>query len=456
MSVHLVALLVFVALFVLGTARPINMGALALVGAVAMGGLVFHTDATAVISHFPGDLFVVLVGVTFLFGIARANGTVDWLVASMIRVTGGRVSALPWVMFLLSTAITALGAVGPATVAILLPIGMRFAEIHRIRPLLIGLMVSLGTTAGCFSPLGVFGVIVNGVLARNQLVTNPSFLFAATFVAGFTAALGSYLTMRPQRINEPSHGPHASSGEGRGTGGDVDTDTPKGFDASRINVRGGQTATVHAPPHTSTKTAQNRLTLQQGSTLAGFAALAVGALAFGLDVGFTSLAVAVALALIFTDSGAAGLKGISWETVLLIGGVITYVGVLEDGGTISWLGSEVSTIGSPLFAALFVCFIAAAVSAFASTTGMLGALIPLAIPLLATGEVGTVALVTAIAISSSLVDTSPFSTNGALAIANAPTSERSHVYRGLLRFGIAMIFTAPLTAWAILIAPGWL
>ena len=49
-------------------------------------------------------------------------------------------------------------------------------------------------------------------------------------------------------------------------------------------------------------------------------------------------------------------------------------------------------------------------SAFASTTGILGALIPLAVPFLETGAVGAVGLIIALSISSSVVDSSPFST----------------------------------------------
>ena len=46
---------------------------------------------------FPGDIFVVLVGITYLFGIAQLNGTVDWLVNLAMRGVGGRVGAIPWV-----------------------------------------------------------------------------------------------------------------------------------------------------------------------------------------------------------------------------------------------------------------------------------------------------------------------------------------------------------------------
>ena len=52
-----------------------------------------------IFAGFPGDLFIILVGVTYLFAIANNNGTVDWLVHAAVRAVGGRVALIPWVMF---------------------------------------------------------------------------------------------------------------------------------------------------------------------------------------------------------------------------------------------------------------------------------------------------------------------------------------------------------------------
>jgi hypothetical protein len=54
------------------------------------------------------------------------------------------------------------------------------------------------------------------------------------------------------------------------------------------------------------------------------------------------------------------------------------------------------------------------------------------------------------------VDSSPFSTSGALTVANTPEDRRDHVYKMLLRWGMSMIIIAPVTAWAIFVLPGWL
>ena len=54
------------------------------------------------------------------------------------------------------------------------------------------------------------------------------------------------------------------------------------------------------------------------------------------------------------------------------------------------------------------------------------------------------------------MDSSPFSTSGALCVANAPEEQRDLVYRRLLQWGMSMIVVAPLLTWAIFVLPGWL
>ena len=130
--------------------------------------------------------------------------------------------------------------------------------------------------------------------------------------------------------------------------------------------------------------------------------------------------------------------------------------IAERVGTINWLGNMVTAIGAPLLGAILICLIGAVVSAFASTTGILGALIPLAVPFLLGGEIGAVGLIIALAISSSVVDSSPFSTSGALVVANAPEARRDQVFRGLMRWGFSMVVIAPVITWMIFVVPGWL
>ena len=113
-------------------------------------------------------------------------------------------------------------------------------------------------------------------------------------------------------------------------------------------------------------------------TLGGILLLAVLTLAFKLDIGFVAITIGLVLSLIAPNLQKRAIGQVTWPEIILITGVSTYVFVLEKMGTIDFVGHSVAGLGSPLLAALLLCLIGAVVSAFASSTAVLGSLIPLA------------------------------------------------------------------------------
>jgi hypothetical protein len=65
-------------------------------------------------------------------------------------------------------------------------------------------------------------------------------------------------------------------------------------------------------------------------------------------------------------------------------------------------------------------------------------------------------MIAALAVATTVVDVSPFSTNGALVLANAHSVDRDRFYRQMLRYSAVVIVAGPLLAWAVLVFPGWL
>lgn len=454
MSTQIISIIGLVLVVLIATLRSVNMGAIAFLGAFLVGTFVFDESADDVFSGFPGDLFVVLVGVTLLFAIAKANGTVDWLIHMGVRAVRGRIAFIPWVMFLVTSILTTVGAVVPGAVAIMAPVGMTFAVRHRINPMLMGLLIVNGASAGGFSPIGVFGVITNGVVERSDLPGNPVLLWLSSFV--FNALLSVVVfvlfggrELLDRRVEDAER---AQETQGVKPGPDG-RDSDAGIDGSGAAAT-RTTATTRT--RATTETEITTLDTQRVVTLASLVVLVVGALAFDIDVGLLALSIATVVCVLFPGDTRAAVAQVAWPTVLLICGVVTYVSMMERVGTIKMLGDSVADIGVALLAAFVICLIGGAVSAFASTTGILGALIPLAVPFLLTGEVGAVGLIIALAISASVVDSSPFSTSGALVVASSPEDVRDRVFRGLMIWGMSMIIVAPLLAWAIFVAPGWL
>jgi di/tricarboxylate transporter len=394
--------------------------------------------------------------VTYLFAIARANGTTDWLVHASIRLVRGRVALIPWVMFAITGALTAIGAVSPAAVAIVAPIALSFAARYGISPLLMGAMVVHGAQGGGFSPISIYGTIVNGIVEREHLPGNEVFLFLASLIVNLVIAGVMFVLFGGLKLWAQGAVP---LDEATGSGGAPDKrDAPDGGtgaapSSGTVTSSGTGPATAVATRTEAPDT--TRLTPARIATLTALVALVVAVLAFDLDAGLTSITLAVILSAAWPEDSRRAVGQIAWSTVLLICGVLTYVGVLEEIGTIKWAGEGVGGIGVPLLAAVLLCYIGAIVSAFASSVGIMGALIPLAVPFLAQGEIGAVGMVAALAVSATVVDVSPFSTNGALVLAAAPDVDRERFFRQLMIYGGIVVAVVPAVVWLVLVVPGF-
>ncbi|MFJ4684004.1 SLC13 family permease [Streptomyces sp. NPDC088789] len=407
MSTELIGVLVLAVVFVLASVTGLNMGILALISTFLFGAVWLGHPAKEVLAGFPADMFVVLVAVTFLFGIARTNGTVDWLVHAAVRAAGNRVGVVPWVLFLLATLLCATGAASPAAVAILAPIGITFAVRNGMSPLYVGLMAVNGAAAGSFAPTGILGGIVNASLAADRLHVGGAALFGGTFAVNLAAAFITWLVFGRRRRS---------------------------------------TIALTKEPDTATPAAP-RLGAEQGATLTAMVLLVLGTTVLSLDTGLFALTLAAALAVVFRTTAQQASREIAWPVVLLVCGIVTYIALLQKLGIVDSLGETIAAVGAPLLAALLICYVGGIVSAFASTTGILGALMPLAAPFLASGSIPTTGLVIALSATAAVVDASPFSTNGALVVANTPESTRPQTYRGLLRWGTGVCAIAPAAAW---------
>jgi Na+/H+ antiporter NhaD/arsenite permease-like protein len=436
-SPELISIFALVACFVVATTMSVNMGVLAFAAAFLVGTLAGGLSEDQIFAGFPGDLFVVLVGVTYLFALARANGTTEWLVHWAVRLVGGRLAVIPWVMFGIGAVLTAIGAVSPAACAIVAPIALNLAAKHKINPLLMGAMVVHGTQAGSFSPISIYGTIVNGVVAKNHLPGDPIVLFIGSLLTNLLIAGVVFVVFGGLRLVR--------------TGTKAAVAAPEPVGAGVTTSAGSVGGAADEPAETDDT--DLRLNSDRVLTLLGLAGLVVSTLVFDLDVGLVAMTVAVLLTVISPKVARGAAGEVAWPTVLLICGVLTYVGVLEEIGTIKYVGHAVAGVGIPLLAAFLLCYIGGIVSAFASSTGLMGALIPLAVPFLAGGSIGAVGMVTALAVSATVVDVSPFSTNGAIVVANAKGVDREAFFRKLMMYGGAVVAAAPALVWLVFVVP---
>lgn len=463
MSLSLIAFLVLIAAFALGSFTRINAGLVATVAAFGVGALVAGMPVKDVIAQFPSGLFFILVGATLLFGIVRVTGTIDLMAYWAERLAGRRRLLVPVLMFLLTALLASAGAFTPAAIAIVAPVALALGTRFGISTLAMGLVIVQGANAGAFSPVNPFGVLANVMLDEAGGSGQDTlklyiycFVFNAILAVLAYAAVQTIMNRRHARAEEPAPGTTEGPGatevvaetawqdpreeaEAAGTQGGVLTAAPQTKVAPKPTVEGPVKVDV---------------TPMRLLTLAGLVALLVLTTAFGLDVGVASLVIALVLICVKPAVQKPAVEGMPWSAIILVTGIVTYVGMLEAMGALEELQAGIASLGNSSVAALITSYVVGIVSAFASTTGTLGVISPIVTPIAADPLLSPIGVVTAIAISSSVVDVSPMSTSGALLMASAQPKDERLFFRALLLWAIAMIGVVPLLVWFIFVQLG--
>ncbi len=431
MSLSVVAFLVLVVAFTWGSVTAVNAGLIAIVAAYAVGVLLAGLTVAQVTAQFPANLFFILLGATLLFSIVRVTGTIDLLAAWAERLSQGKRVRVPVLMFALTAVLATAGAFTPAAVAIVAPVALALGARFGISALAMGLVIVQGANAGAFSPVNPFGVVANDMLARANASGDSLALYLYCFLFNAVVAAVAYVLV--QWWASRSAGAEAAAAAAGPV--DVEGRAPP----SAVSVPAGEPAGLDAI---------------RALSLLGIASLLVLTLGFGLDVGVAALFASLVLIAIRPGIQKPALAGVPWSAILLVTGIVTYVGVLEEIGAIAELQASIATLGSSSVATLVTSYVVGFVSAFASTTGTLGAITPVVVPLATDPLLTPLGVVTTIAIASSVVDVSPMSTSGALLMASAQPKDEALFFRALLVYAIVMIGIVPLLAWLIFVRSG--
>ncbi|WP_224392406.1 SLC13 family permease [Pseudonocardia sp. ICBG1293] len=442
MTLSVLAFLVLVAAFAIGSLTSISAGLLALVAAFGVGSLAAGLPLSDVIGEFPAGLFLILVGATLLFGIVRETGTIDLMAYWAERLAGGRRLLVPVLMFALAALLAAAGAFTPAAIAIVAPVALALGSRFGISSLAMGLVVIQGANAGAFSPVNPFGVIANDML--DQAGGDATLrLFLSVFAFNAVLAVVAYAVVQ-SAVGWLDRRSSAATPAG-------DTDGPT---AGREPGPGGGAATAVAERTAVSGITRVRATPMRILTLVGMGSLLVLTTVLGIDVGVATLVIALVLIIVRPSVQKPVIDAMPWSAILLVTGIVTYVGMLETIGALDDLQEGIAGLGNASLAALAVSYVVGLASAFASTTGTLTVIGPVVAPIAADPTLSVVGVVTAVGISSSVVDTSPMSTSGALLMASAPPRLERMFFRALLLWAIAMIAIVPVVAWLLFVQLG--
>ncbi len=442
MTAQLIALAIFIAVFAIAAIRNVNIGIVMFPVACVVGLWLADLSLTEVIGEFPLSILVLLVGVTYFFGIAHSNGTIDWLIQAALSRVGNRDALFPAVFFALTAVISAMGA--PLGGLVMAPMGMSIAHKRGIDPMLMALAMGAGLSAGAFAPTSLFGIITWGTANEAGIALSPLLLFGVAVALNLVLLAVAYVMFgRKKRVNAQAPA-FSEAMVARGTA------LPQ-YGGSTLDIGDNDDDELVAPER---PTGMQILTIAMMLVLIA-AVVVMSLLGMTPDIGVLGYGLGAIAALLDASSGKKAMSRIDWGSVLLVGGIITYVGVLTEMGVVDLLGEGAVHLGSPLVAAVLLCAAAGLISAFASTTGMLAALVPLALPLIAEGGIPGWALICAIGVCASIVDVSPFSTVGATYVATTVDEEaRPRMTKLLTRWGLSMVVVGPIVLTLVLILPG--
>ncbi len=417
MSVAALSLLALFVVIVASCILPkLNPGILALIAALLIGQQFGSLSIKAVLNSFPSDLFVLLLVVCLVFGMAQANGTLELLTQKLVQLIHGRMLLLPILFFLASFLLSAIGPGNIAAVALLASVAMSMAANYRLSFLLMAIMICTGANAGALSPLAPTGIVASGLMQAiglTEVSLSWVVFVSAALLQAITAGV-AYAIFLIRRSRRKSSVPT-------------------------------ETVSMHAAPIKATKV--HYLTL----LIIGAMILAVTA----LEVPLVLAALIASVVMVIAQLGDTEevLKEIPWSTMLMVCGIAVLIGLMEKTGGLDLATTIIATVTKPHFINAALAGITGLISAFSSSSGVvMPAFIPL-IPGLAAkmGIMELVDMVIAVSVGSHMVDVSPLSTLGALALAAIPIqAQRKRVFKGLLVWGMSMAFVGAGIAYVFL------
>ncbi len=416
----IISISVLFIMFFIGAAMPINIGVMGFVAAFIVGNIITGMEMKEIFGGFPAELFIILAGVTYFFNIIKENGTIDLITHTGLRLVRGNIGLIPWVMFALSLILCSVGTQGTAAIIIVTPIALQLANKCKISQLMMSLMVAWGMTGGIFSPLNIMGIVVGGVMETASLSFSPTTLYLCTLLFSVGLAIITFIIFGGIRL--------IKKGGIHGKGDAVNTEI-----ADILNIK-------------------IKITPYKIFSLFSLAALIFFGLWFEFNMGFVALMIGFVLGLIEPKKQNDIIKSIPWGIIFMLCGIVTYVNVMKSIGVMDYLTALIEGFNNPKGAGLITSYIGGFVSAFVSTTGFLAGVIPLSLPMLRDPSIWSMGLLSCICISASIVDICPFSTTGAIFVANAQGEEKNTLYKRLLNTAALVVLFGPLLAWLVFVA----
>lgn len=372
MNLGLVSLIVLLLAIIIGFARNANVGILC-VGFSMILSIVYKVDIKTVIAGLSSSLFIQMVGITYLFAIIQGNGTLELLARKMVRLVGTKTHLIPFVMYILGCIVCAIGPGAIPSLAIIPVIAIPVAVSARVNPIMTAIIGDLGVMSGRMSPLTPESAVVRELMKQQGLEANTiPIMICLTFTALICVVL------------------------------------------VYIYYKGWKVEKVEA----TTKEKLPSFEPKQWLSILGLVVLAVGALFFSWNVGFTGFLVGSILIVLGCADEKKAISAIPWNVILMVLGVGILMNVITISGGIDIMVAALEKVMNKTIAAMVMGVVAGIMSFFSSGLGVVfPTLIPTAAGLSGGLGVSAIELVSVIVIGGTVAGFTPVSTTGALIMA---------------------------------------
>lgn len=398
-----------VAIF-LGYKTKLNTGLFCIVFAYGIGCLVMGLKPRQVIGFWPTSTMFVILSVSLFYNIAAINGTLEKLSGSLLYSCRKFPGMLPFALFGVAVVLSIMGATYFTVLAFLAPITMVICDESRMDKLTGAVAINCGALCGGDFPTSNLGVIFRG-LADTAYEANKNLAAVDTFTMEMEIFLFS-LVFCLVLIALFRYGVKANRAIGEG----VVFKQPEAFSSK-------QKTTLF-------------LMLVMMVVVLIFPLLhifvpknpSISYMAGKVDVGLVAIIFAVIGLLLDLAPQKEAIAKIPWNTIVMIAGAGILIAVAVKAGTIQMLSTWVgSNVPAPLIPIAF-SIIAAIMSFFSSTTGVVTpALFPLIPNLAAVTGISAPVLFACTVLGAQSSAISPFSSGGSLILGSTPKEEDRNV-----------------------------
>lgn len=374
---ELISLIVLVAAIALAFLFKVNTGLVAVTAALILGRCAGLTDKW-ILNAFDSSLFLMLLGVMYLFCIAQENKTLELLAKKILALCKGKVKLFPPILFLLSAVISAIGPGLISVTALMAALIVALAKEAEVSPIKLLPFGTLGSFAGGLSPITPSGIVAINTATANGIEGLAAPLFWLMALTNVLYAAVLYFPVFKWHRQK--------------------TLTPDGATAQE---------TVPA------------FSWKQWATLAGIIVTALLTAVLKINVGLAAFAVSVVLTVIGAANEGVALKKVPWNTLIMITGVGILISLITELGGIDLLSKALSALMGPVTATPIMTILAGVMSWFSSASGVVMPMLIPTVPTIAASLPGVspLAMTVGLCVGAHLAALSPLSSCGGLMLA---------------------------------------